>query len=266
MSRTSSNPLKETTGIPRKPYISMGIVTHFTDHHYHGNRMDVVHACLSSIVQANDGPDELVIWDNGSTPRFREMLASFMPDVLIESYNVGLDTAKNNLAEIARGKIFCYSDDDILYGPDWLGKHLEILETYPEVGTVSGSPQRVHFRWGNKTAKAYALKEGFVSQEGRFIPDVWEKDYCESINKDYNNHMEQTKSEQDLLLEYKGINAFAHGHHMQFVSYRDTIRPFLKPSGFYMNEHKSFDCAVDEAGLMRLTTFERTAQHIGNKL
>jgi glycosyltransferase involved in cell wall biosynthesis len=221
--------------------------------------------CLSSIRAAK--PDELIIWDNGSTHAFRAMLREFAPDVLIESYNVGLDMAKHNLIELTRGDVFCYSDDDVLHEVGWLEKQLQILETYPNVGTVSGSPQRVHFRWGISSNLKLAQEYKMKIERGQIIPEWMEKEYAASVGiQDVNLWYARTVSETDTLLEYKGVKAFAHGHHFQFICYPERVKKFFKPSYQYMQNERGRDEAIDAAGFMRLTTRERTVKHLGNRL
>jgi hypothetical protein len=53
---------------------------------------------------------------------------------------------------------------------------------------------------------------------------------------------------------------------MQFTAYRKTILPFLSHSNMFLADQRPFDIAIDEMGLLRLTTFKRTARHLGNVL
>ena len=260
--RVGQNPRKFTKSAIPRPRISAGVVTHCTGEAYHSNRLDIVRSCLNSIMAAY--PDEFIIWDNGSTPEFREMLRSFRPNVLIEADNVGLDTAKHNLLNIARGEIFCYSDDDILHAAGWLDKQMEILETYPDVGVVSGSPQRSHFKFAVSTNGIRAAEYNMSIKTGKLIPDEYEQDYAASIGIEYSALNQSTISVQDTLLEYKGVKAWAHGHHMQFTCYREKVKTFFPASNFYMSRAQPMDEAMNAAGLMRLTTYQRTCRHLGN--
>jgi glycosyltransferase involved in cell wall biosynthesis len=266
--RVGNNPYKDRRVTFHIPEVSLGVVTHYTEDPYHARRLPIVLMCIDSMVAGAHGFDyELIIWDNGSTPDFQAMLQGFNPHVLIESTNVGLDTAKHNIAEIANADILALSDDDILYSPDWLDKHMEILTIYPNVGTVSGSPIRTHFRWGIQSNLRAAQEHGFKVERGKFIPDEWARDYCLSVERDPEEYARATASVDDILFEYHGVKAWAHGHHMQFLGYRKTLAPFLVKSPFLLNDAiKTFDVPMDEAGVLRLTTYARTSRHLGNVL
>lgn len=258
--RQGNNPKKfDRRPIPR-PRISAGVVTHYTDDPYHKNRMPIVEACLRSI---RPEVEELVIWDNGSTPEFREMIAEYA-DMLVLSPNIGLDNAKRNLMNIARGEIFCYSDDDVLHAPGWFAKQYEILTTYPAIGLVSGSPQRDHFKFAISSNLELAQKYGMKITRGNLIPQIILDEYAESVGMSHETHAQSVRNLQDVLLEYKGVKAWAHGHHFQFTCYRQTAIKFFPYSDLYMSSARPLDEEMDKAGYMRLTTYERTIRHMGN--
>jgi glycosyltransferase involved in cell wall biosynthesis len=259
--RTSLSPLKNNVPLPPPPLISACVVTHYTNEKYHAQRMDVVRLCLNSIIAGLQGSSyELLIWDNGSTPEFREMLRGYKSTVLIESVNVGAHNARHNLAEIARGEVVCFTDDDILFHPEWLSLQMEVLTVFPNVGLVSGSPYRWAFKWG-QTVK---IPDGITVREGNFIPEQYIKDACASVGQDYTSSMWQLRDIKDVLLEYKGVKAYNHGHHMQLLAHRDIIKPFMFQSKFYLAHGRKLNEDVMAAGYLQLTTHRRTAIHCGN--
>lgn len=267
MPRTGFNPNKFNAPLPLTPDITLAIVTHYTDHNYHKDRMDVVRRCVETMEAGVRNKNyELLIWDNGSTKEFRDMLREYEPTILVESANLGLDYAKLRLCHMARAPVFCYSDDDIEYTGDWYDLHAEILNLYPNVGLVSGSPQRVHFRWGIQSSLKFAQRPDARLNTGRLIPDEYEREYARGIGYPVDEHLQKTKHEVDFLLEYRGVKAWAHGHHMQFVARRKTILPFLADGDKLLADQRDFDRAIDDMGLLRLTTFKRTARHMGNVL
>jgi glycosyltransferase involved in cell wall biosynthesis len=265
MARISLNPNKTEKKMPPRPDVSLCVVTHYTDDAYHKDRWDVVRLCLDSMLAGVMGVNyELLIWDNDSTPLFRRMLQSYAPAVLVESKNIGLHNAQNRITALAQGRILCMCDDDILFHPEWFAKQLEILKTYPGVGAVSGSPQRTAFRWAIDSNKEFgASQPGVKMLDGHLIPDAWERDYCLSVGKPMADHA-KAMSEKDYLLEYKGIKAWAHGHHMQFMGHRDTIARALFTTDLLLDDGRKFNVILDKAGYLNLTTYERTAVHIGN--
>ena len=268
MARIGQNPFKNNVQIPHHPDLSLCVVTHYTDDPYHHNRMDVVRLCLDSMLAGLDGISyELLVWDNQSTNEFRAMLGGYRPTIFTQSVNIGAHNARHALMGMASAPIVCRTDDDVLFSPDWLHLQLEILTTYPNVGLVSGTPQHTAFRAGVQHTINWALstKECKV-RVGQIIPKEWEHDYCISVGKDWDKyradpHWQQV---QDYEIEYKDVFAYAHGHHMQFLAYRDIIAPFVKRLPVMLDNKYLFNIPVDEAGLLQLTTQKRTAIHIGN--
>lgn len=279
--RTSLNPLKKTDSrVPTAPDVTLGIVTHLTDDAYHANRRAVIVKCLRSMLC----PDlkhvsfELIVWDNGPSLNERVLFdagargegANF-DLTLVRSPNIGLHNAQANIAAIARGKILCMTDDDILFSPDWFDLQYQLLKAYPNVGVVSGSPQRCMMP--RSTLPLSFSSETFVSgglaakiTTGNLLPDEWEHDYWQSVGEDPDYRMPRFSGRIDTLIEYKGVKAWAHGHHMQWMGYRDVVAPFLFRTDKYMDNGLRFNKAINDAGLLQLTTHERTAIHIGNEI
>lgn len=258
------------TPIPPAPEVSLAVVTHCpSGDAWYAQHPDVVKMCLDSMLAGVDGIKyELLIWDDSSTPEFRQMLKSYSPDVYIEGVNTGAVNARRALGYIARAPILCLTDDDILFSHDWLRQQLELLTTYPNVGLVSGCPHHVAFdiRKAREETIAWALNEPECRVWNGTIltPEQWEDDFCISINRLPGHYEDRGDiSLEDWLLEYKGVKAWAHGHHMQFLAYAETIRPYLIPNGF-MLQYDYINSRVADDGYLELTTFDRTCHHIGN--
>jgi hypothetical protein len=264
--RTAWGPNKTGTRLPPKPELSLGVVTHFTEHPYHANRLEVVKLCLDTLLDGSSGiTRELIIWDNGSLPRFHDFLEGYHPTVFVKSPNIGIGNAQIAVSKIARGRLLCLTDDDVLFHPSWFYLQNLVLKTFPKVGVVSGSPQRTAFRWAIGSNLEWGRSNDCLTT-GRLIPDEWENDFCISVGRDSAGHRRNTSAEQDFSLECNGVKAWAHGHHMQFLGRRDVIEQFIEArrSDTYLDDAHSFNIAIDQAGLLNLTTYDRTALHIGN--
>ena len=230
--------------------------------------MDVVRLCLDSMLAGvKDLSYELLVWDNESTQDFRAMLGSYKPTVFTQSVNIGAHNARHALVEMASAPIICVTDDDVLFSPDWLHYQLELLTVLPNVGLVSGTPQHTAFRAGVQHTIDWAMgnKECRV-KFGHLVPKEWEKDFCISVGRDYKRYTSDPRWQKllDFEIEYHGVFAYAHGHHMQFLAYRDTIAPFVKRLPVLLDNKYLFNIPIDDAGLLQLTTQRRTAIHIGN--
>jgi hypothetical protein len=203
----------------------------------------------------------LLIWDNGSykTPW------DWRANMFVRSTNIGKTSA---LACIARmlpaDVILCYSDDDMLFAPDWYEQQRMLLDCFPNVAAVSGCANRQSFGWGNERTLAWARECAEVKM-GRFIPEEQERDYAESIGRDYEWLRFDTRNMSDELITYNGLSAYATAAHCQFMGYAGTIAQACAYSGRAMEDERDFDIRLDKLGL-RLSTMERTSRHMGNLL
>jgi len=105
-------------------------------------------------------------------------------------------------------------------------------------------------------------------ERGRFIQDRWMQDWAESYGRDYEAVVQETVAVEDLVLEFEGLRVFAMANHNQFLAPKAVIEASLPKgwSGRLMGEMNDLDIAVNRAGFLRLTTMERTTQHMGNRI
>jgi hypothetical protein len=162
--------------------------------------------------------------------------------------------------------IIAVADDDMFYYPDWLAEHLDIFNTFPRVGTVSGWPVRTQFRFHNKFTLDWGQRFASAFERGKFISEQEERDFCASVERDYKWHKGYTKKDIDTRLTFRGVEAYAEGHHCQWLGKAGTIAPLLSYSKEAMADERPFEYAVDAAQLLRLTTTKRVTRHIGNVL
>jgi hypothetical protein len=265
--RTQINPLAETV-LPPSPEIVAAVITHLPDRKgYHAQRYEVIQASLTSL-RHNAGRDlPIYVWDNGSDPYFRDWLeVEFRPRYLTLSPNIGKASARTAiLRTFPPQTVICLSDDDICFEQNWLQPQLDLLQGFPNVGAVSGCPIRTQMRWGNKSTLAWAEKHATL-KVGRFISDTWDRDFCDSIGRDYQHHLETSAQDQDYLIEYNGLQAYAAAHHMQFIGLAGRLEGIGLWTQKAMRVEQAFDVAMDYMGLLRLTTTERLTWHFGNVL
>jgi hypothetical protein len=236
---------------------------------YHRGRFEVIRKSVLSL-EANIYDDhKLIIWDNGSCEFLREWLYGHDDAAtIILSDNIGKTNAlKSVMRMLPPDTILAYGDDDMEYMPNWLAPQIEILETYPSVGTVTGYPVRIASKWGEDATKEWAFSTvGAQVERGHFIPDEWERDYCDSVGRDFTQYIAATQQLQDTRITYKGVQAYATSQHCQFVCYPERVEPLIPWTDRAMNDEIPFDKAVDAAGLLRLSTVERYTRHMGNVL
>ena len=268
MTRIGRNPLSgNKTTVPPPPEFSLCMLTHYTDDAYHRFRVPVIDLCVQTYRAGAAGKDyELIIWDNGSTADFRQHLFTYKPDVLILSPNVGKSSARLGLAHIARGKVFCFSDDDIFYYDGWLNAHLDLLYHFPAPVMISGSPYRLACNNGTRAIHRFATRPGAILVEGQNISEEDERLYSLSLGNDWERHKLRIAAATDYILEWNGKRAYGHGHHMQFVTWREDVLPFLRPSEVYLDNERHWEQYLDDNNYLRLTTLPRSTWHIGNEL
>ena len=268
MTRTRINPNKGDYLAPPCPDISLAIVTHFTDDIYHRHREAVVDLCVETMRAGAAGHNyELLIWDNGSIPSFRcHLLQKYHPDVLVLAPNIGKASARRALAEIARGEIFGYCDDDIYFYPGWLDKQLEYLHHFPRPVMVSGQPQRTAFNFAMGAVKRFAYSHKATIHEGKLISEEDQRLFALGLGRPWETYKRQTVSMNDYLLEWDGMKAWMHGHHCQFITFREDIFPLMERSKLILDRERDWETKLDAAGYLRLTTFERSSFHVGNEI
>ncbi len=88
------------------------------------NRLDLTQACLASIIESDDWPDELVFVDNASSDDTAEWLfdvdAPFPIEAVTMSQNVGWGRGANAGAQLAQGEYLVHLNNDTIVTPGWL--------------------------------------------------------------------------------------------------------------------------------------------------
>lgn len=95
------------------------------------NRADTLLDCLEALTHQNASPDsfEVVVVVDGSTDATLDRLAAFQPPYqlqVIKQFNSGQPAALNRGAQLARGEILIFIDDDITASPQLVEEHLKL--------------------------------------------------------------------------------------------------------------------------------------------
>ena len=239
---------------------------------YFQHRLNVLKLCLESIINHTEIPYDLLVFDNGSCAEAKTYLRSLLETGLIQylltsSQNVGKIGAFKIMFMAAPGEVIAYSDDDIFYYPGWLSAHLELLDSFPKVGMVSGCAVRTLFDHGIQSNLELARRDPEVRLiRGQNIPEQREMDWAESYGRDVEAHRKSLSEMEDIQIEHKGMRAYAVANHNQFVTPKAVINRFIPDewSGRLMGQMNELDVAVDEGGHLRLSTLKQTTRHMGN--
>ena len=129
------------------------------------NRARVLRLTLESLTRLDSGGVnwELVVVDNGSTDDTQLVLHSFtarLPLRYVYEPRLGKSNALNRVARELQGRLICFTDNDILFPPQWLKTLLACVDRYPDVG-VFGGPVSPH--WTRSTRAAY-LRHPYARQ------------------------------------------------------------------------------------------------------
>lgn len=239
---------------------------------YFEHRLEVVKLCIGSILKNTRYPYDLLVFDNGSCDEAKAYLESLVDDgsiryLITASENIGKIGAFKIIFNAAPGEVVAYADDDIFHYPDWLNAHMELLDSFPNVGMVSGAAVRTLWDHAHQSNLRFAQENSDVQLlKGQRIKEEWEFDWAESYGRDPEEHVQAIQSAEDYVLDFNGLQAFAIANHNQFVTPKRALTSVLPAdwSGRLMGEMYELDNAVDQAGFLRLSTIERTTRHIGN--
>lgn len=275
MTRIGINPARNrvTTYRPARVTVAVLVYVPYMEGYFR-HRLDVLKLCLGSLVKNTQEPYDLLVFDNGSCDEVKSFLHEIFDSgaiqyLLTSSENIGKIGALKILFRAAPGEVIAYSDDDIFFYPGWLSEHLKLLDSFPNVGMVSGCAVRTLFDHGTKSNLRLADSDPEVRLiRGQQIPETWEHEWAESYGRDPEAHLEAIRSMEDMVIERRGVRGFAIANHNQFLTPKLVISEHLPPdwSGRLMGEMNELDNAIDEGGYLRLSTIERTTKHMGNMI
>ncbi len=244
---------------------------------YFQDRLEVTKATLESIFANTDEPFDLLVFDNGSCKEMVSYLENLHTSgsidyLVLSKQNIGKLNALNMIFNLAPGEIVAYTDDDVFHLPGWLSAHLEVIDTYPNVGAVTGFYIRQRVGLSSESTVKFADQPAIESKRGLLIPHKWEEEYLSNTGRTWEQYQEETAGMEDILLSYKGLEAWVSAHHFQMVSPKHVIQELLAemlPDGWseqVMGRMVEMDDRMDSKGYLRLCTREQTMRLMGNAI
>lgn len=281
MARIGINPArgKITTATPQA--VTVGMITYLPElSGYFARRLDVLRLALAGLGAHTTPLHDVMVFDNGSCPEALAVLRQAQQDgiinfLLLSDRNIGKVDALKVLCQAAPGEMIAYMDDDILVYPNWLEASLEVLEHFPKAGMVSATPVRDSAGHARTSLDAFAAEPppGATVLHERRILNEWEDDWAVSTGRDPQAHRIETADRLDLVFHYQTadgqvLETIAGANHFQFVARKDTLLQALPDrwTGKLMGSMLELDEAVDVQGMLRLSTVQRYARHLGNAL
>lgn len=278
MPRIGMNPSRGVT-LDFKPARTTVAVLVYAPHKagYFQNRMDVTKMAIESILVNTKEPFDLLVFDNGSSPEMvaylQGLYAKGSIDYLILSErNIGKLNALNIIFNTAPGEIVAYCDDDVFHLPGWLGKHLEIIDTFPNVGAVTGFYIRERVGLSSESTLAFANRPDVQTRRGLLMPRKWEEEYLINSGRTWERYESEVAGLADVIVEYQGLEAWVSAHHFQMVSPKKVMQEVISeilPGGWtdrVMGMMIEMDNLMDSKGYLRFCTREQTIRLMGNTI
>ncbi|GAB3980525.1 hypothetical protein GCM10027615_59220 [Plantactinospora veratri] len=102
------------------------------------NKEKTLRACLAAVYAQTRPAAEVIVVDDASTDRSRQIAAEFPCAVLAFPVNRGVSAARNAGAARAGGDLLFFVDSDIALAPDALAGAVAELRAHPNCGVVQG--------------------------------------------------------------------------------------------------------------------------------
>ena len=240
---------------------------------YFKDRFDVMRVCIESILKNTKEPFDLMVFDNGSSDEVLKYLrklhhSGFIDFLLLSSKNIGKIGALQIMCKAAPGEVIAYCDDDVFFLPGWLKRHLEVIDTYPDVGVVTGMYIKPHMKEGINTTMQFSARQGVKTEKGNLVDRNLELHYIANMGRTWEQYQKEIKGLEDVRITYKGIQTYASAGHYQFVTVKDRILKVLpiEWKSNLMGQMRELDIAIDEQKFLRVSTTPATVRLLGNKI
>ncbi len=239
---------------------------------YYEQSLEVLQAVVDSLHATREPahPYDVMVFDNRSCAEVRKYLKEASDQgqiqyLVLSDTNIGKIGAWNYMFGAAAGTYIVFSDGDVAFRPGWLSASLKLFEAFPNVGMVTSRPLRTPMEFSSATLEW--AKQAGVLEEGRFLD--WEtfREHVESLGQDETESRKDYAAGSEYRLNYGGQTAFVGAAHFQFMARREVLQKVIPlPSEQPMRGERALDIAINEMGLLRLTTDRPLVRHMGNIL
>lgn len=271
MPRIGINPNRGQQTDYRPSRLTLAMLTYLPNQAgYFAERMAVTRLSLESLIANTPKPYDLFVFDNGSCFELVDYLCSLRDKgqityLILSSSNIGKIGALHVMFRAAPGEIIAYSDDDVFFLPGWLGEHMQLLETYPKVGLVTGFYIRSHLRYATQSIQAFSQQADVKVESGQLMARALEQHYIDNMGRTWESYQQEVQGLEDIHFSYQGVNAWASAGHHQFLAYKHTLLEALPVwDGQLMGKMIELENAVDRLGYLRLSTWTQTTRLLGN--
>jgi len=272
--RIGMNPGRGKTSDYQPARVTAAVLTFLpNDVGYFADRFDVMRVCIESLLKNTKEPFDLMVFDNGSQRKVVDYLRGLRETgdidfLYLSAQNVGKINALQMMFRTAPGDVIAYCDDDVFFLPGWLERHLEVLDTYPNVGLVTGMYIKPHMKEGVEATMRFAQRIDVKMERGQLVDHVIEQHYIENMGRTWERYNQEVDDLEDVRITYRGIQTYASAGHYQFVAKKEKILQALPRewSQNLMGQMRELDLAVDGLDLLRLCTTPATIRLLGNQI
>lgn len=270
--RVGMNPQKSEGFISLTSKHRMIMVCYIPDFSdYYQASFEVLQLCVESAIKTFNAHGKITLVNNGSCAAVRAYFNTLFESGQIDSVihhqeNMGKIDAMMHAARGVREEYITFSDTDILFKNGWQDAVELLLDSYPDIGSVSPISVR-----NTHSYVTVATMRKLLRGKYRF--------YYESLPQnmeDYNRFLLSInwKPIEDVQVKWPVIDLGAHkvlmgsGHSVVTIR-RSIVRDFVPkdPTLILIGKHSVYnyiDLPVDLAGKMRVSTYANWAYHMGN--
>lgn len=272
--RVGQNPAKLIDSVAQPQPVTVALVTYIPFlEGYYTESLDVLKVCLDSIWENTDAPYDLLVFDNASCPD----VCTFLTDahrrgkiqyLVLSDKNVGKGGAWNFIFGGAPGEFIAYADSDVYFFPGWLSAQLKVFDEFPNLGMVTGAPMRIPQEFSTSTIEWAELHPEVGLARGVLLSwdDWWRHARSLGVSSEEEGRRLYAVNE-DVCLIHNNTRYFIGAAHFQFVARQQVLQRVLPlPSQRPMGQVRSLDIAINQMGLLRLSTPDWWVQHLGNSL
>ena len=271
--RAGQNPAKSLKEVAKPQRITVAVLNYIPFiSGYYADMLNVLQTCLGSIWNNTDIPYDLMVFDNGSCAEVKDYLndqvkAGRIQYLILSEKNLGKGGAWNVMLNAAPGEVIAYTDNDCYFYPGWLGKSMQLLETFPNVGMVTSRPFWGRIEHNTATHEWAANEPEARLYSGQFLDWETYSSFVMSLGVAEEEVRKWFKDNLDYRVDYKGLTAQIGASHYQFLGYKKILQEFLpfdmdRPMG----QVRQLDIRVNEAGYLRLMTAEPLMQNMSNQV
>ena len=187
--------------------------------------------------------------------------------LVLSEKNIGKAGAWNFIFGAAPGEYIAYADSDVYHYPGWLKPQLDLLDSFPQTGMVTGMPMWTPPEYSTKTVEWAEENPKIILETGKFLSwdDYWQ--HARSLGAGEDDARKHFDRIEDVTILFQGRRYYIGAAHFQFVARKDAIQSVLPiPSKRPMGQVRLLDIALNNSGYLRFSTPDWWVQHMGNSL